>query len=310
MVAPGAPAVPPPLHLLSSTRMPFAPRTPAGVRRVWQGTDSEERFRKRPHPTLGPDDVDYRFNAHGYRCAEFDAPREAGTLSVVSLGASEVLGTGVPVENTFTQEFTRLLSARLRRPLVGWNLGVGGCSADCVVRLLVSALPVLRPDVVLMTFPHPARREHLGDDGRVHCHNREGPARRRLTERLLDPEHYALTEANLDLSSTHNDTINLYKNYKVCEALCRASPAMWLFTATRDAFFDPIAHLVDAAHRVRPGIGDLKSDSGAGADAALARDMQHPGIAVHREMAARMLRQLEACHADRLDELAGTAVAA
>lgn len=310
MVAPGAPAIPPPLHLLSVQQMPFAPRTPAGVRRTWQGTDSEERFRKRPHPTLGPEDVDYRFNARGYRCAEFDAPRDPAALVVVSLGASEVLGTGVPVERTFTAELARLLARRLDRPVLPWNLGAGGCSADCVARLLVSALPVLRPDLVVMIFPHPARREHLGDDGRVHCHNREGPARRKLSDRLADPEHYALTEANLNLSSAHNDAVNLYKNYKVCEALCRASPAMWLYGATRDAFFDPIGHLLDEGHRVRPGIGELKASSGADPALTLARDMQHPGVDVHREMAARMLAQLEACHADRLHDLARAAVAA
>jgi hypothetical protein len=306
----GVPADPPPLHLLSTVQMPFAPRTPPHGRRTWQGTDSEERYRRRPHPTLGPGDVDYRFNAQGYRCAEFDAPRDDSSVTVVALGASEVMGTGVPQGETFTAVFARLLGERIGRPAVAWNLGVGGGSADCVARMLFSTLAVLQPDVVLMTFPHPARREHLGDDGRVHCHNREGPAGRKLADRLLDPENYVLTQANLNLSSEFNDTINLYKNYKVCEALCRASPAMWLFSATRDAFFGEIAHLVDAAHWVRPGIGDLKSNSGGNAATTLARDMVHPGIDVHREMAEHYLAQLHACHGDRLRTLCRSAAPA
>lgn len=304
-----APDDPPHLHLLSETRMPFAPRTPPNVRRTWQGTDSEERFRKRPHPTLGPADVDYRFNAHGYRCVEFDAPRAEGAIGVVSLGASEVLGTGVPQEHTFTELFARRLGERLGRPVAAWNLGVGGGSADCIARLLVSALPVLRPEVVLIAFPHPARREHLGDDGRVHCHNREGPRRRQLADRLLDPENFVLTQANLNLSSEFNDAMNLYRNYKVCEALCESASAMWLFSANCDSFMDRLAHLVARAHWVRPGITDLKTRSREPAATALARDMQHPGIAVHREMAEMLLAQLQACHGERLQALTRAAAA-
>lgn len=37
----------------------------------------------------------YHFNAHGYRCREFDA---AGEDEAVSVGASEVVGTGLPQE--------------------------------------------------------------------------------------------------------------------------------------------------------------------------------------------------------------------
>jgi hypothetical protein len=302
----GAPDGPQPLHLLSAVQMPFAPRTPPHARRTWQGTDSEERFHRRPHPTLGPADVDYRFNAHGYRCGEFDAVRDEAVLTVVSLGASEVMGTGVPEDRTFTAVFARLLGEAVGRPAVGWNLGVGGGSADGIARMLFSALPVLRPDVVVISFPHPARREHLGDDGRVHCHNREGPRRHKLSERLLDPEDFVLTQANLNLSSEHNDTMNLYKNYKVCEALCEASAVSWLFCATRDAYLERIAHLVSAPHWVRPGIGDLKSTSIADPAGALARDMQHPGIAMHREMAERLLDHLRTADASRLRALART----
>jgi hypothetical protein len=306
----GAPADPPLLNLLSTVRMPSAPRTPSGVRKTWQGTDNEERYRKHPHPTLGPGDVDYRFNAHGYRCAEFDAPRDAAAVSVASFGASEVLGTGVPQEQTFTEVFARRLGERLGRPAVAWNLGVGGGSADCITRLLASALPVLKPDVVLIAFPHPARREHLGDDGRVHCHNREGTARRRLSERLLDPEQYVLSQANRNLSSELNDTMNLYKNYKVCEALCQASSAMWLFSANCDSFLDTIAHTLAQAHWVRPGITDLKSMSRESASTRLARDTTHPGIGVHREMAERLLAHLQVCHAAELRVMSRSVVTA
>jgi hypothetical protein len=220
------------------------------------------------------------------------------------------MGTGIPHDKTFSAVFARLLGERLGRPAIDWNLGVGGSSADYIARTLVSALPVLRPDVVLMVFPHQARRELLGDDGRIHYYNREAGGRRKLTERFLDPERFVLTQASMNLSSEFNDAMSLYKNYKVCEALCEQHAAMWLFSATRDAFMAQIAHLVDHAHWVRPGIGDLKSNAAGDAGQALARDMQHPGIGPHREMAERLLEQLQACHGEQLRALERHAVTA
>ena len=302
----GVSANPVPLHLLSAEQMPHAPRTPPHARWQWLGSDTEERFGKRPHPTLGPEAVQYRFNAHGYRCAEFDVPRD-GAVTVIALGASEVLGTGLPADKTFCAEFARRLGERLGRPAIYWNLGAGGSSADYIARMLASALPVLRPDVALFSFPHPARREHLSDDGRIHLHNREGPGGKKFAERLMDPEKFMLKQSNMNLSSEANDTMNLYKNYKVCELLCAEHSTMWLFSATRDAFLEPIARHLDVARWVRPGIGDLKSNSSDDEGLALARDMQHPGIGPHSEMAERLLAQLEACDGERLRALARAA---
>jgi hypothetical protein len=299
-----------PLHLLSTEQMPFAPRTAPRAHVAWHGSDSEERYRERPHPTLGPADVEYRFNAHGYRCREFDAARDSGAITVVALGASEVMGTGVPQEQTFAAVFARLLGQRLGRPAIDWNLGVGGSSADYIARTLVSALPVLKPDVVLMVFPHQGRRELLAHDGRIHYYKHEAGMRRKLGERFLDPERYVLTQASMNLSSEFNDTMSQYKNYKVCEALCQQHGAMWLFSATRDACMAQIAHLVDHAHWVRPGLADLKSSGGHDEGLALARDMQHPGIGPHRELAERMFERLQACHGDRLRPLERVAAAA
>jgi hypothetical protein len=205
--------------------------------------------------------------------------------------------------------FARLLGESLGRPAIDWNLGVGGSSADYIARMLVSALPVLRPDVVLMTFPHQARRELLGDDGRVHFYNREAAGRKKLAERFLDPERFVLNQASMNLSSEFNDAISQYKNYKVCEALCEQHETMWLFSATCDAFLEPIAHLVDEAHWVRPGIRDLKFNAGDDASLTLARDMLHPGIGPHHEMAQRLLAQLQARYADRLRSLEPVAAA-
>lgn len=300
-----------PLYPLSTEHMPAAPRPEPDALCHWHGSDSEKRYRKQPHPALGPGDVQYRFNRHGYRCDEFDrATGGDAPLSVAVLGASEILGTGVPQDQTVSSVFAQLLGERLHRPAIGWNLGIGGSSADYIARMLVSVLPVLKPDVVLMSFPYHARREHIDADGKVSYFNTGKAGQRKLAERFLEPDKFALMQASMTLSSEYNDALSLYKNYQVCEALCEKHHTMWLFTSTRDVFFEQIAHLVDHEHWIRPGLSDLKASFQDDPGAGLARDMQHPGIGPHREMAALFMARLEIRYPDRLRSLERSAATA
>lgn len=296
-----------PLYFLSTEQMPFAPRPEPDAFCNWHGADSEKRYRKQPHPVLKPGDVHYRFNTHGYRCREFERPAGEAPLSVAVLGASEILGTGVPQDQTVSAVFARLLGERLGRPVIDWNLGIGGSSPDYIARMLVSVLPVLRPTVVLMSFPYHARREHIDADGKVHYFN-TGRAGQRKLERFLEPDKFALMQASMTLSSEYNDAFSLYRNYQASEALCEKHRTMWLFTATREAFFEQIAHLVDHAHWVRPGLSDLKASFSDDPGAGLGRDMQHPGVGPHREMAAMFMAKMEARYAERLRLLERAAV--
>jgi hypothetical protein len=300
-----------PLYLFSTEHMPAAPRPEPDAFCNWHGSDSEKRYRKQPHPVLGPGDVKYNFNTLGYRCREFDlACGPDAPIRVAMLGASEILGTGVPQDQTVSAVFARLLGERLGRPAIDWNLGIGGSSPDYIARMLVSVLPVLRPDVMLMSFPYHARREHIDADGRISYFNTGRAGQRKLAERFLEPDKFALMQASMTLSSEYNDALSLYKNYQVCEALCEKHRTMWLFSATRDVFFEQIAHLVAHPHWVRPGLSDLKASFSDDPAAGLARDMQHPGVGPHRDMAALFLAQLEACYPERLRLLERAAVAA
>lgn len=293
-----------PLYLFSTEHMPAAPRPEPEPFCQWHGSDSEKRYRKEPHPALGPGDVHYRFNRLGYRSGEFDQPAGELPLRVAVLGASEILGTGVPQDKTVSAVFAQRLGESLGRPAVDWNLGIAGSSPDYIARMLVSVLPVLKPDVVLISFPYHARREHIDADGKVSYFNTGRAGHRKLAERLLEPDKFALMQASMTLSSEYNDAFSLYKNYQVCEALCEKHRTMWLYTSTRDVFFSEIEHLVDHARWVRPGLGDLKASFENDPGAGLARDMQHPGVGPHREMASRFFDRLETCYPDWRQRLA------
>jgi len=290
----------PPLYLFSNEHMPLVSKM--AYQQKWYGTDSEERYKNNPHSFLGPEDVVYRFNSLGYRCPEFNADRFEKKLTVVSIGASEVFGIGLPEDKVFAQVFADLLAEQFECNVVNWNLGLGGSCADYMSRVIVSALPVLKPDIVLLVFPFYGRREHIDDNGRIFYFNHRNAEynKNRLKNSLIDPLDATITQAQMALSSDHGDQINLYKNYQVCASLCEKYKVMWLFSAFHIAFFSQLQHLIATPHLVGPGLEDLKCNYQVDPGLRLARDMQHPGIGPHKEMAENLFERLKSLYFDRL----------
>lgn len=98
----------------------------------------------------------YSFNECGFRSETFvDEP------SVVFLGASDTLGTGMPLEETWTYIVAKELG--LRR----YNLGQGGGSGSTCFRLASYWLPKLNPKTVIYMSPLNTRYElvtsHTGE---------------------------------------------------------------------------------------------------------------------------------------------------
>jgi hypothetical protein len=131
----------------------------------WYGMDSEEHYQKNlksNYDKLLKNDwigssFTYKFNSAGFRCNEFtDAD------SIMFLGCSVTLGTGLPVESTFPE----LLSKQLNLQCI--NLGVSGSSADTGFRLAQIYLKTLKPKIVVTTFLFPERTELLTLSGDIH----------------------------------------------------------------------------------------------------------------------------------------------
>jgi hypothetical protein len=275
----------------------------------WHASDNAKRFRASPHPLLGPKDVAYRFNSLGYRCPEFSVPSSAPArkpaLTLLTLGASEVMGTGLPEEKVFGAVLARQLESHCGGPVMHWNLGKGGASTDYISRVLFSALHVLKPDIVVLNFPHASRREHFDDTGRVFDFHPVQRKSKSALERLklkiaADPLRAEVMRAQATLGGAFSDTVNRYKNYQVCASLCEAARVMWVFAGMQEKYLDAVSELVDGAHWVRPGLGDLRVASTAEDGMRWARDMAHPGIAPNRDFAALVFEKLQALYPDRL----------
>lgn len=124
---------------------------------TWFSTDTEKRFNE--HKKSNLDDltkgnyinypVTYTFNSLGFRCIELDESKD----SIVFLGGSEVLGTGLHIENSFTTIVARELG------LACYNLGQAGGANDTVYRMASYYLPKLKPKLVVLTSPPPFRIE-------------------------------------------------------------------------------------------------------------------------------------------------------
>ena len=98
-------------------------------------------------------------------------PIQEEAVHVVTVAASDAFGTGLPKDKTYPAVFKELLQSYLARPVINWNVSMAGGSADYITRTLICALQILKPDIVLLTFPPGmARREYISDNGRsFHC---------------------------------------------------------------------------------------------------------------------------------------------
>lgn len=239
------------------------PRTdyPANTEAHWCGQDTLADYRRHGgHPLYGEADIVYRYNEAGYRTASFATDP---AVRVVAIGCSWVFGVGVPEAATFHQLFSERLRRECGLSVVAWNLGIPGASNDAIVRLLHLAVPVLRPDVVLVLFTHLGRREY------VTAHNRSVSYSPTVT--APDPVGREIAGHFDALSSTYDDRLNAFRNYRSAEALMRDRP--WCFS-----FVAP-----DELSLIREHL-DQRRMAERHAWLDVARDHAHPGPATHRSL--------------------------
>jgi len=91
----------------------------------------------------------YKFNSAGFRCSEFTQDP-----SILFLGCSFTLGTGVPVEQIWPELVAQQLNMQCA------NLGLGGSSSDTAFRLCQGWVDKIKPKIIVFALP-PAERIEL-----------------------------------------------------------------------------------------------------------------------------------------------------
>jgi hypothetical protein len=164
-------------------------------------------LKKRINKTYTTEDGDisnlctYTYNELGFRG---DSIKKEG-FKVMSLGCSITEGFGVNDNETWPHQLCKLIPNA-----VDLNFGCGGRSNDYISRCLLSFYDYIQPDLVLIMYTEPHRREFYTADGGIEpfYYNPWGYFSEDEGGTL---EHTSL----LNLSNTHSDFQNWYKNHLV-----------------------------------------------------------------------------------------------
>jgi hypothetical protein len=158
----------------------------------------------------------YTYNQLGYRG---DSIHKKG-FKVMSIGCSHTEGVGVSDGENWSHQFCKLIPHG-----VDMNFGTGGRSNDFIVRCLMSYYDMIKPDLVLIMYTSPIRREFYTKDNGIEAfvpkgawgwfqHEEEG----KKTQDLL-----------LDLQNDNEDFINWYKNHLLIKLFLESKKCNWVW---------------------------------------------------------------------------------
>jgi len=234
----------------------------AGQTLDWLPTDTEHYFKQAMQDpehrayfeALGwhlPGAITYKINSHGFRCDEI----VDGEPCVIALGCSYTAGIGLPIEVIWPTLVGQALNMRVV------NLAWGGLSADSCFRLAEYWIPKLRPRLVTMLTPPPARLELCLDEQAV-------KGFRNVPVDVYIPGGDDVKDSwflKNWFSNEENHRINSVKNKLAVRQLCNdlEIPCVIL-----DAF---------------PAMAGKREELG------YARDLLHAGIPAHKQIAETMI---------------------
>ena len=178
----------------------------------------KERINK-TYKTSGGDDTGkcrYRYNELGFRG---DSITKEG-FKVMSIGCSFTEGVGVDDTETWPYQFTNLIPNA-----VDMNFGTGGRSNDFLVRCLLTYYDLIKPDLVLIMYTNPQRREIYTKDNGVE------PFMPTASWGCLEmTEEGRKIQNNLvSLQNENADFINWYKNHLLIKYFLETKKCNWLW---------------------------------------------------------------------------------
>lgn len=144
--------------------------------------------------------IEYRFNSHGFRTAEFDQG-----FDVVCFGDSFTMGTGVHGQDTWPEQLGKITGLRTA------NLGHAGSSNDTAFRYAAHYLKDLKPKYAVWLQTDRHRFELLDDDRKVNLNVMASDKHNPCAD-----DYYV----KVWFSSPSNHDLNLQKNTWAFEHLC------------------------------------------------------------------------------------------
>jgi hypothetical protein len=158
----------------------------------------------------------YSYNELGFRG---DSIKKDG-FKVMSIGCSNTIGVGVNDDETWSSQFCKLITNG-----VDMNFGMPGRSSDYVSRCLLTFFDSIKPNLVLIMYPNPVRREFYTKNNHIVPFmptNSWGY--------LKETEDGVSIQKNLiEIQNDNEDFVNWYKNHLLVTYFLKQKNCNWIW---------------------------------------------------------------------------------
>ena len=180
------------------------------------------------YKTSGSDNTglcNYTYNELGFRG---DSIKKEG-FKVMSFGCSNTEGVAVNDNETWPAQFASLIPNG-----VNMNFGTGGRSNDFIVRCLLTYYDIIKPDLILIMYPSPLRREIYTKDGGIE------PFMPTVSwSYLKETSEGVKTQEYLTyLQNDNEDFINWYKNHLLIKYFLESKKCNWIWNGRELRLFE------------------------------------------------------------------------
>lgn len=175
--------------------------------------------KNKTYKTSGTDNTelcDYTYNELGFRG---DTIKKEG-FKVMSIGCSNTEGVGVSYTNTWPLQFTSYIPNG-----INMNFGTGGRSNDFISRCLLTYYDSIKPDLVLIMYTSPIRREIYRKDNGIEPF--AGASAWGYLDETKDGKK--IQECLVDLQNDNEDFINWYKNHLLIKYFLESKKCNWMW---------------------------------------------------------------------------------
>jgi hypothetical protein len=158
----------------------------------------------------------YTYNELGFRGDSINT----NGFKVMCIGDSHTEGVGVNNNETWPAQFTNLITNG-----VNHNFGMGGRSNDYISRCLITYYDLIKPDLVLIMYTSPQRREIYTSDGGVE------PFMPTVSWGYLDETDNGkhIQQSLTQLQNDNEDFINWYKNHLLIKYFLESKKCNWVW---------------------------------------------------------------------------------
>lgn len=158
----------------------------------------------------------YTYNELGFRS---DSIYKKG-FKIMSIGCSNTEGVGVNYHETWPYQFSKHIPN-----YVNLNFGTGGRSNDFISRCLLTYYDLIKPDLVLIMYTSPQRREVYTKNGGI-----EPFMPSAAWGYFGQTEDGIKTQQNLcEIQNDNEDFINWYKNHLLIKYFLESKKCNWLW---------------------------------------------------------------------------------